>query len=292
MIFSPFIYINKEFNLQKINKINKTRKNKIKAITLGYIHNLNDLENQLQHIQEFTLDNLLTLSIGTWSKNDLLLQFLSSLINLTKCYKLDFTFEYHDFDNINKLNTVLFQLQQKHYIYISYTIPIVNCLHPININLIHNIINNNIINFNINAMLMNLYNIDNNFKWLDIIQNMIIQLSISKLIGICLLLGKQEEDYVFNIIDINNITTFALKKNLHSISYLNVDPNLEYYDIIYNIIYPHQNHKQIYLNWNYGENYNINDIVIYKSIKYKCIKKHTSILTWNPSKTINIWIKI
>ena len=310
MLFSPYIYLNDTnkniynndndndnnnlLTLKEINELNKNSKRQIKAITLGYITNLDFLKNELPHIIEFIENNgTLTLSIGgidgpfiqeTMTQIQIL-TFLSTLITETECYRLDFTIEENELleiHNIDKLNKSIFQLQQnsKNNIYISYTIPISrpewNSINNNGISFINNIVSNGIKDFTINAMLMNLYikpidnNIIVNYDWIKIIESMKLQLlsifpnkneqEIYNMIGVCPLIKQQDDNYIFDIIDIKNITDYALKNNLNLLSYLTLqrDNNYEYYDTITDILYPIIPSLNYTPNYSHSSNYSSN----------------------------------
>ena len=265
MLFSCFININND-SLKKVNKINK-RRYKINAVTLGFINNYECLEKELPNIIEFNNNHgILTLSIGgitepfiqdRMDENEVF-EFLSYLIRTTKCYGLDFMIDDSELleeHNINKINKCIYKIVQEYKVHISYTI-MVGIKPSITKNamyLIKNIIDNNIKHYTINGILSNLYNTTiTTIDWTNIIMNMKDELlcaypkkkqsSIYKMLGVCLDVRLQDDNYRFNIKDTKDVIEYAVNNNLNCVSYLNLEKEIEenkfeIYDTIYNIVH-------------------------------------------------------
>lgn len=165
---------------------------------------------------------------------------LSNLINQTGCTRLDFDIEGASIaepTGYNLINKVVNQLQQKNpNLKISYTIPvgqpIWGSITEDGLALIQNIIDNNVSNFIINGMLMDLYDHEE-INWgamsINIIENMKVQLSkfypqksdseIYSMIGGTFMSGIQDDSNIFTVSDAITFSNYAMEKGIGLVGY-------------------------------------------------------------------------
>lgn len=229
---------------------------------------------------------ILTISIGgangpfiqDYMSQNTMYNVLSNVLSEIPCNRIDFDIEGIPITqpvNYDKFNKVISQLQQTGFpnLQVIYTIsvgqPQWGSIQPDGIALINNVIDNNVKNFIINGMLMDLYS-TTYVNWgnmsISIMEDMKRQISILfplktekeiyNMLGGTFMSGLQDDKSIFTIDDTVKLTNYIKEKDIGLISYWGLQrdqvgsnaqlyngintADFEYYNIIKNILDNHQ----------------------------------------------------